>query len=277
MRLAAAVAYSAPVARSGDERQRDGVGRSRHRNDGTGRSRRGSRRPSAPRWRDRASPTPCSRPATRSSPSSRRWSGTRRTFPGATWSSSTWTSTWGSARTTRPASGVGSASASSHLPVPGPPTTSTASPTPEEECRPLRRTAHRASPRPLLPGHRRERPSGVQRPAGGRLRRPTRRQGGGARRRPAVSSRSTKATSPPSPTSPTRAMTVTIPALLRAGRVLADRARGPKGRAGPRRTRRTGDHRLPRLDPPAHAAMPRSSSTRASAPLAERREGIRLP
>ena len=50
---------------------------------------------------------------------------------------------------------------------------------------------------------------------------PARREGGGARRRPAGASRSTRATSPPTPRCPDLAVTVTIPALLRAGAVLA--------------------------------------------------------
>ena len=53
---------------------------------------------------------------------------------------------------------------------------------PGRRVRSVRRAAAPAPPRPVLPGHRRERPPGLQRPAGGRLRGPPRRQGGHPRR-----------------------------------------------------------------------------------------------
>ena len=56
---------------------------------------------------------------------------------------------------------------------------------------------------------------------------------------------------------PAEAVTVTIPALLRAGPGAGRGARGPQGRAGPRRARGPGDHGVPGLDPPAapHATV----------------------
>ena len=49
---------------------------------------------------------------------------------------------------------------------------------------------------------------------------------------PAANSRSTRAISPTCASVPTHAITVTIPALLRASASLADRPRGPQGRTG---------------------------------------------
>ena len=53
----------------------------------------------------------------------------------------------------------------------------------EAECRRYAELLRRPSARPVLPRHRGERAPGLQRPAGGRLRRPARRQGGRARGR----------------------------------------------------------------------------------------------
>ena len=73
-------------------------------------------------------------------------------------------------------------------------------------CRvgPVRGAAARPSARSLLSGDRRERPPGLQRSTGGRLRRPARREGGDPRRRPAGANRWTRATSPMSTPCPPR-------------------------------------------------------------------------
>ena len=68
-------------------------------------------------------------------------------------------------------------------------------------------------------------------------------------RRPAAASRSTRATSPASTTFPTHAITVTIPALLRAGRVLAIVPEARKAASGGGRPDGADHHGLPRIGP----------------------------
>ena len=128
------------------------------------------------------------------------------------------------------------------------------------ECARYAGAAARAPARPLLPRHRRERPPRVQRSARRRLRRSGRREGRRARRR----------VPPPAGRRgplrrrrrvPTHAITVTIPALLRAGAVLAivpearKASRCSAALDGPDR------HRVPGVDPARQAERDAATST----------------
>ena len=84
----------------------------------------------------------------------------------------------------------------------------------------VRRPARRAPTRPLLRGHRRERPSRVQRPTGRRLRRSRDRQGDRRSRTRPARQQVEEGHFATIDDVPTRAITVTIPALLAARRVL---------------------------------------------------------
>ena len=107
----------------------------------------------------------------------------------------------------------------------------------------------------------RERAPGLQRPAGGRLRRPA------ATSRWSSSSAACRAQQvneghfPGLDAVPTHAITVTIPALLRAGRVPGHRPRGAQGGAGRRRPDRPDHDRVPRLG--AADDLPRHRPPRA--------------
>ena len=114
--------------------------------------------------------------------------------------------------------------------------------------RAVRRAPPRAPARPLLPRHRRERAPRVQRPARRRLRRPARREGGRARRGlPSAAGR--RRALPDVDDVPTHAITVTIPALLRASTVLAIVPEARKAEPVRRRARRTDRHHLPGVGP----------------------------
>ena len=138
--------------------------------------------------------------------------------------------------------------------------------------RPLRRVAARAPARSVLLRHRRERAPRVQRSAGRRLRRPARREDRRARARvaPPAGGEGHFATVDDVPT---HAITVTIPALLRAAPGARDRARGAQGDAGARRAAGTDHDRVPGVDPAPPAARdavprrrnPRRCSTRDGA------------
>ena len=179
----------------------------------------------------------------------------RRACPGPTPWSSTWTSTWGSAPTTRPASSAGSASASWSRPSPGGLLRRGAGRR-RGRVPPLRRPAAPAPARPVLPRDGGERAPGLQRPAGGRLRRPPATSRWSSSRRPAGAQQVNEGHFPGLDAVPTHAITVTIPALLRAGAGAGHRPRGAQGRAGARPPSPARSPRLPGLgaadDHPRH-------------------------
>ena len=125
---------------------------------------------------------------------------------------------------------------------------------------PLRSAAARASARPLLLRDRRERAPRVQRPARRRLRRSasTSRSSRSSRRRAA--SRWAKGHFATIDDVPTHAITVTIPALLRARRVLVIVPEARKAKAVRDGAVRTDHDRVPGVDPAPAAerdAVPR--------------------
>ena len=246
--------------RDPDDRRRHGARPRRRRRHGAGGGRRGGRRHAGGRGGPRRGPRDVRHRQLPAGLRRRRWCTRPTASPGPTPSSSTWTSTWGSGPTTRPASSAGSASASSSRPGPKAAYYVEGLGDPEAECRRyaglLRRhpldlcclgigeNGHLAFNDPPVADF--DDPLDVKVV-----------ELDAACRRQQVNEGHFAGLDDV----PTHAITVTIPALLRAGRVLAVVPEARKAEPVARRPDRTDHHRRARRRRCARSPTPPSTSS----------------